>query len=108
MISLLHEKEYELLGNLEIREADWLRIRRLGLTRFVFDCCRSSYSGRIGAGLLLLAAVDGLDAGRSGGAGWLMIVFGAYGVVASAVYAVAVWRRLERRFPPEEQNLWRG
>ncbi len=65
MISLLHE----LLGYIEISKADWLRIRRLGPVRFVMQSCLASFSGRVGAGVILVVAVSCLDSGGIIG-GW--------------------------------------
>jgi hypothetical protein len=42
MVSLLHEPEYEMLGNIEIREADWIKLRARGRMQFVASCLRSS------------------------------------------------------------------
>jgi hypothetical protein len=42
MISILHEKDYELLGDVEIRCEDWQRIRKLGAVRFATQYCRAT------------------------------------------------------------------
>jgi hypothetical protein len=98
MISLLHEKDYELLGNIEIREADWLRIRRNGSIRFMIASCSASIGGRVGAGLILLVAVTCLNKGSVGLTAWMGLAYGIFSISASLVYAVRSWRRLESRF----------
>lgn len=98
MISLLHEKDYELLGNIEIRKADWLRIRRNGFFRFVVGSCSSSFAGRIGSGLILLALVTCMGKGSIGVTAWMGLIYGMFSLGVSLVYAVRAWFRLERRF----------
>jgi len=101
MISLLHEKEYELLGEVEIRRADWLRIRQEGWFRFVFKWCSSSYGGRIAATLVFSIALGHIDPlRRLGGYAWTALAYAAFGLVAGAIHATRAWRRLERRFAP--------
>jgi 4-hydroxybenzoate polyprenyltransferase len=98
MISLLHQKDYELLGNIEIREADWLRIRRTGLVRFIYLCCASSWGARISAGFLLTAGIRCFESHQVDTTAWFLLVFGVWGVAYSVIYSVRVWHRLEDRF----------
>ena len=98
MISLLHNKDYEMLGNLEIRRADWEKLRQLGPVRFVMKCCVSSYSGRIGAILIIssIAGVHGLHLIER--SAWFLIAYGTFGVLMNIQYAIRSWFRLDRRF----------
>jgi hypothetical protein len=104
MIPLLREKDYELLGNIEIREADWLRLRRSGVIRFVVNSCSASFGGRVGAGLILLIAVTCLGKGNINVTAWMGLIYGAFSLSASVVYAVRAWFRLEGRFARRAAN----
>ncbi|WP_128915614.1 hypothetical protein [Granulicella sibirica] len=98
VISILHEREYKTLGDIEIRETDWQRIRERGRLRFMADCCRSSISGRVGL-VLMLSSVEGLHSLHSiDTSAWLLLLFGAYALSASIIYSARAWGRLERRF----------
>ncbi|GEM_PF-2114718 len=98
MIPLLREQDYELLGNIEIREADWLRIRRNGFARFVIASCSASFAGRVGTGLILLVVASCLSRGSIGVTAWMGLAYGAFSLSASALYSGRAWFRLERRF----------
>jgi hypothetical protein len=99
MISLLQEKEYELLGNLEIRQPDWIRIRQVGMFRFVVNFCSASLGGKIGLFLLFSVVLDHIEPlRRLGPAGWITLVYGLFYLGASAFHALRAWRRLEQRF----------
>jgi hypothetical protein len=99
MISLLHEKEYELVGEVEVRRADWLKIRRAGWFQFVVKWCSTSFGGRIGATAVSFVALSHIDPlRRLGEFAWTALIFGAWYLGASAFHAVRVWRRLEQRF----------
>ena len=100
MIFLLHEREYEMLGDIEIREEDWYRLRVQGPVRFVVGCLRSSPAGRIGA-LLLLTSVGGFhNLHHIDGWAGFSLVLGTWALFTSTLYAVNAWLRLERRFAP--------
>ncbi len=89
-----------MLGGLEIRKADWLKIRVLGRFRFAASCCRSSISGRIGA-LLMLCSVEGVHSLHAiEGSAWLLLLLGAYGVSVSLLYGWRAWIRMEEAFFP--------
>ena len=100
MISLLHQPDYEMLGDIEIREADWTKLRARGRMQFIAVCLRCSPSARI-AVLLLLSSVGGFhDLSHVEGWAWFLLVLGAWCLFTSALYAIRAWHRLERRFTP--------
>jgi hypothetical protein len=98
MISILHEPDYEMLGDVEVHRTDWLRLQSRGAFRFVADFVGSSILGRAGAFLLLLSA--GGIRGPHQIEGWarMLLVLGAWYVVASNIHGVRAWLRLKRRF----------
>lgn len=98
MLSILREPEYEMLGDIEIRKADWIKIRVQGPYHFAVSCCRSSFSGRIGA-LLMLSSLEGVHGLHAmDGSAWFLLTFGAFGVCLSLLYGWLAWFRIERTF----------
>lgn len=100
MISLLKEKEYEMLGDIEIHQADWARIREMGSARFISRSCFASFSGRFGIAVLL--SVVGVYSRTHWLSGTLFcgLALGIWSLGLSASYAALAWRRIERRFAP--------
>ena len=87
-----------MLGDIEIRKADWLKIRNQGPLRFVASCCRSSISGRIGA-LLMLCSLEGVHGFRAiDGSAWFLLFLGAFDVSLSLLYGWRAWLRMEKTF----------
>ena len=98
MLSILREPEYEMLGDIEIRKADWLRIRVQGPFRFAVSCCRSSFSGRIGA-LLMLSSLEGVHGLHAiDGSAWFLLTLGTFGVCLSLLYGWRAWSQMETVF----------
>ena len=98
MLSILREPECEMLGDIEIRKADWHRIRVQGLFRFVARCCQSSLSGRVGA-LLILSSLEGVHGLHAiDESAWFLLFLGAYGIAMSLLYGVRAWFRMEGAF----------
>jgi hypothetical protein len=102
MISLLHEKDYEMLGGIEIREDDWQRIRRMGLVRFMITCSAASYGGRIATFLLLSAFTQIHGFWKLDPAAWFLITIGILYAGASLLHALRAWYRMEQRFNRSE------
>ena len=100
MDSLLHGKEYELLGDIEVRRDDWREIRKIGLFRLVLRSCSASFAGRLGAALLFVTSLACFEIGHLSPSAWMAFAFGIWGIGVSAMYAVRAWVRLEQRFPP--------
>ena len=99
MISLLHEKEYELLGDREIRRPDWIKLRQMGMLRFVAKACSASLGGQIGGFVIFSVVLDHIDPLRRLGSGaWVALAYGVLYVGASAFHAFRAWRRLAQRF----------
>jgi hypothetical protein len=99
MISLLHEKDYEMLGNIEIRQPDWTRISQMGMFRFVVKSCSASLGGQIGTFLLCSVGLGHIDPlRRLGGGAWVALVYGVWCLGCSAIHAIRAWHRLEQRF----------
>ncbi len=91
-----------MLGDIEIREADWINLRARGRMAFIASCLRSSLAGRIAA-LLVLSSVGGFHSfSRIEGWAWFLLVLGAWCLFASTLYAVRAWFRLEKRFPVDQ------
>lgn len=105
MLSSLRELEYQMLGDIEIRKADWLRIRVQGPFRFAVSCCRSSFSGRIGA-LLMLSSLEGVRGLHAiDGLAWFLLTLGTFGVCLSLLYGWRAWFQMERIFSARAPQL---
>jgi hypothetical protein len=97
MLSLLHQADYERLGDIEVRKSDWERIRAGGFLRFIASCVLASYSGRVGALILMpLLGYEGINRISSGGL-WL-IGLSFLALVGSISYGLHAWFRLKQRF----------
>ena len=98
MISILHERDYEMLGDVEIHRSDWLRLSSRGAFRFVADFVGASTIGRVGL-FLLLSSGDGIHGlHHTEGWAWVLVALGSWYVGASAFHAIRAWLRLEQRF----------
>lgn len=87
-----------MLGDIEIRKADWIKIRVQGPFRFAASCCRSSISGRVGA-LLMLCSVEGVHGLHAiEGSAWFLLLTGAFGISVSLLYGWRAWSRMETAF----------
>ncbi len=98
MISILHEKDYELLGDVEIRCEDWQRIRKLGAVRFATQYCRATLGVRLGGLLLLTTAASLHNLHEISTDLWIFLAYFLFALVAGLVHAARAWLRLERRF----------
>ena len=105
MISLLHEPDYEMLGNVEIHDSEWQHIRKRGFFRFVLKYASASWVGRLGAFLIFDAVTSLHRFQKIDGSTWVLIVYGAYAVIVTIVHSVRAWSRLEYRFNPRRSEI---
>lgn len=104
MISLLYETDYVMLGNTEVRQADWQRIRQTGARRFVLKQSGKSLRGRIGALLILSVLVNVHNIRSLTASEWMVVGYGAFLIIARLIYFAHSWSRLEQRFNREPMD----
>jgi hypothetical protein len=98
MISILHEKDYEMVGNTEVRLEDWQRTRVEGAFRFVVRTASQSFQAKV-AFWLMIATLPEVPVWRTY---WkentVLLIFACYCFTVALIHAFRIWARCERRF----------
>jgi len=98
MISLLHERDYEMVGNTEVRLEDWQRMRVGGGFRFVVQTASKTVQAKVAFWLIVANFPEVFFWRKYIEENSVLLVFASYIMLCAFLGAYRVWGRCERRF----------